>query len=49
MDYGGLYGGHLNLEQRLLSRGAGHRGGHDLVGVGGDLGTLGEVVGVFGD
>ena len=49
MDYGGLHGGHLNLERRLLISTAGHRGGYDLVGVGGDLGTLGEVVGVFGD
>ena len=40
---GCLHGGHLSCEQGLLSGGAGPRIARDLLGVGGDLGTLGEV------
>ena len=42
---GGLHGGHLREERGLLCGGAGHRGARDLLGVGGDLGTLGVLVG----
>ena len=48
-DDGGLHGGHLSLEQGLLCCGAGHCRARDLLGVGGDLGTLGEGVGDFYD
>ena len=48
-DYGCLHGGHLSRHQGLLSGGAGPREARDLLGVGGDLGTLGVLVGDFDD
>ena len=47
--YGRLHGGHLSQERRLLSGCAGHCGGGDLLGVGGDLGALRVLVGDFHD
>ena len=46
---GCLHGGHLSCEQGLLSGGASPRIARDLLGVGGDLGALGVLVGNFHD